>query len=67
MPSADAEMGELLKKSLVKQGLEFHLETKVTGVSIEGDTCHRSRGKERRKRSKPSIASGSWSPSAAAR
>ncbi len=36
VPSADAEMGELLKKSLVKQGLEFHLETKVTGASIEG-------------------------------
>ena len=25
------------KKSLVKQGLEFHLETKVTGASIEGE------------------------------
>ena len=37
VPSADAEMGELLKKSLSKQGLEFHLETKVTGASIEGD------------------------------
>ena len=37
VPSADAEMGELLKKSLTKQGLEFHLETKVTGASIEGD------------------------------
>jgi dihydrolipoamide dehydrogenase len=37
VPSADQEMGELLKKSLAKQGLEFHLETKVTGASIEGD------------------------------
>ncbi len=37
VPSADAEMGEQLKKSLIKQGLEFHLETKVTGASIEGD------------------------------
>jgi dihydrolipoamide dehydrogenase len=37
VPTADAEMGELLKKSLIKQGLEFHLETKVTGASIEGD------------------------------
>ena len=26
--------GRQLKKSLVKQGLEFHLETKVTGASI---------------------------------
>jgi len=37
VPSADREMGELLKKSLVKQGLEFQLETKVTGASIKGD------------------------------
>ncbi len=36
VPSADAEMGEQLKKSLIKQGLEFHLEHKVTGASIEG-------------------------------
>jgi dihydrolipoamide dehydrogenase len=37
VPTADQEMGDLLKKSLAKQGLEFHLETKVTGASIEGD------------------------------
>jgi dihydrolipoamide dehydrogenase len=37
VPSADAEMGELLRKSLAKQGLEFHLETNVTGARIEGD------------------------------
>ena len=37
VPTADQEMGELLKKSLAKQGLEFHLETKVIGASIEGD------------------------------
>ena len=37
VPTADHEMGDLLKKSLIKQGLEFHLETKVTGASIEGD------------------------------
>jgi dihydrolipoamide dehydrogenase len=37
VPTADGEMGELLKKSLTRQGLEFHLETKVTGASIEGD------------------------------
>jgi dihydrolipoamide dehydrogenase len=36
VPSADVEMGTLLEKSLSKQGLEFHLETKVTGASIEG-------------------------------
>jgi dihydrolipoamide dehydrogenase len=36
VPSADLEMGGLLQKSLTKQGLEFHLETKVTGASIEG-------------------------------
>ena len=67
VPTADAEMGELLKKSLVKQGLEIHLETKVTGVSIEGGQAHRARRKERWKRSTPSIAIGSWSPSAVAR
>ncbi len=37
VPTADKEMGDMLKKSLTKQGLEFHLETKVTGASIEGD------------------------------
>ncbi|MFO0958933.1 MAG: dihydrolipoyl dehydrogenase [Isosphaeraceae bacterium] len=30
-PTADGEMGQALFKSLGKQGLEFHLETKVTG------------------------------------
>jgi dihydrolipoamide dehydrogenase len=35
VPTADNEMGELLKKSLTRQGLEFHLETKVTGASLE--------------------------------
>jgi dihydrolipoamide dehydrogenase len=36
-PTADQELGELLRRSLVKQGLEIHLETKVTGASVEGD------------------------------
>ena len=36
VPTADQEMGELLKKSLTKQGLEFHLETKVTGSVDRG-------------------------------
>ena len=40
VPTADQEMGDLLKKSLTKQGLEFHLETKVTGASIEGDRAN---------------------------
>src|SRR4029077_6249736 len=31
VPMADVEVGSLLQKSLLKQGLEFHLETKVTG------------------------------------
>ncbi len=34
VPTADLEMGELLKKSLARQGLEFHLETKVTGAKV---------------------------------
>jgi dihydrolipoamide dehydrogenase len=37
VPLADFELGALLQKSLAKQGLEFHLETKVTGARIEGD------------------------------
>ncbi len=36
-PLADQEMGELLRRSLVKQGLQIHLETKVTGAKVEGD------------------------------
>lgn len=36
-PMADVEVGELLRKSLVKQGLELQLETKVTGAKIEND------------------------------
>ncbi len=35
VPTADHEMGELLRKSLTRQGLEFHLETKVKGASVE--------------------------------
>jgi dihydrolipoamide dehydrogenase len=37
VPSADIEIGDLLKKSLAKQGLEFHLETKVTGAKVQGN------------------------------
>src|SRR5262249_48983612 len=37
VPMADVEVGERLKKRLVKQGLEFHLETKVTGAKFQGD------------------------------
>jgi dihydrolipoamide dehydrogenase len=36
-PTADHELGELLRRILVKQGLEIHLETKVTGASVDGD------------------------------
>jgi dihydrolipoamide dehydrogenase len=36
VPLADVEVGDLLKKSLTKQGLEFHLETKVTGAKVQG-------------------------------
>ncbi len=36
VPMADLEIGEQLKKSLVKQGLELHLETRVTGAKIQG-------------------------------
>ncbi len=37
VPMADQEMGDLLKKSLAEQGLEFHLETRVTGALVLGD------------------------------
>jgi dihydrolipoamide dehydrogenase len=37
VPMADVEMGSLLHKSLVKQDLEFHLETRVTGAKVEGE------------------------------
>jgi dihydrolipoamide dehydrogenase len=37
VPAADKEMGELLQKSLTKQGLEFHLQTKVSGGAVEAD------------------------------
>ncbi|MGC8639039.1 MAG: dihydrolipoyl dehydrogenase [Isosphaeraceae bacterium] len=36
VPLADIEIGEILQKSLTKQGLEFHLQTKVTGAKVEG-------------------------------
>ena len=36
LPMNDAEVAGLLHKSLAKQGLEFHLDTKVTGATKEG-------------------------------
>jgi dihydrolipoamide dehydrogenase len=36
VPLADVELGGLLHKSLAKQGLEFHLETRVTGAEVKG-------------------------------
>jgi dihydrolipoamide dehydrogenase len=37
VPMMDYEVGDLLQKALVKLGLEFHLETKVTGAAAKGD------------------------------
>jgi dihydrolipoamide dehydrogenase len=37
VPMMDAEVGDLLFKSLRKQGLEFQLDTKVTGAKVSGD------------------------------
>jgi dihydrolipoamide dehydrogenase len=37
VPLADLEIGTLLHRSLIKQGLEFLLETKVSGASVQGD------------------------------
>jgi dihydrolipoamide dehydrogenase len=36
VPAADAEIAAQLQVSLTKQGLTFHLETKVTAASIQG-------------------------------
>jgi dihydrolipoamide dehydrogenase len=37
VPTVDAEVASQLQKILTKQGLEFHLETKVTGAKGRGD------------------------------
>jgi dihydrolipoamide dehydrogenase len=39
VPMMDVEVGDLLFKSLQKQGLTFHLETKVTGVKTSGESA----------------------------
>ncbi len=36
LPLSDAEIAEQLQRSLVKQGLVFHLETRVTGATTQG-------------------------------
>ncbi len=36
LPATDVEIAALLQKSLVKQGLSFHLGTKVTGAAVQG-------------------------------
>jgi dihydrolipoamide dehydrogenase len=36
LPLADGEIAELLHRSLVKQGLAFHLHTKVTAAAVQG-------------------------------
>jgi dihydrolipoamide dehydrogenase len=36
LPLSDIEIATMVQKSLTKQGLEFHLDTKVTGVSTKG-------------------------------
>jgi dihydrolipoamide dehydrogenase len=36
LPSGDAEIAELLRRSLVKQGLTFHLDTRVTSAGTQG-------------------------------
>jgi dihydrolipoamide dehydrogenase len=37
LPLTDTEIANLVQRSLVKQGMEFHLETKVTGAKIENN------------------------------
>jgi dihydrolipoamide dehydrogenase len=37
LPLSDGEIVELLHRSLIKQGLTFHLQTRVTGAKVEDD------------------------------
>jgi len=37
LPLTDTEIANLVKKSLEKQGLDFHLETKVLGAEVKGN------------------------------
>jgi dihydrolipoamide dehydrogenase len=37
LPLTDTEIATLVKRSLEKQGLEFHLETKVVGAEVKGN------------------------------
>ncbi len=66
VPTADQEMGDLLKKSLTKQGLEFHLETKVTGASVEGARVT-VQAEKKDGTSRVSIVTACWWPLAAGR
>jgi dihydrolipoamide dehydrogenase len=36
LPLSDGEIAELMQKSLTKQGLTFHLDTRVTGAGVKG-------------------------------
>jgi dihydrolipoamide dehydrogenase len=36
LPLSDGEIAELMQKSLTKQGLAFHLDTRVTGAAVKG-------------------------------
>ncbi len=66
LPLNDAEVAGLLHKSLAKQGLEFHLETKVTAATQTRTARSRSRRKAEARRWS-SRATRSWSRSAAGR
>jgi dihydrolipoamide dehydrogenase len=37
LPLSDGDLAAMLQKSLTKQGLEFHLDTNVTGITVKGD------------------------------
>jgi dihydrolipoamide dehydrogenase len=49
VPMMDVEVGNLLFKSLQKQGLEFQLETKVTGATVSGNVVVSAETKDGRK------------------
>ncbi len=67
MPLADVEIGAALHKSLAKQGLEFHLETKVTGADVKAGKATVTGRDEGRQGRHASTATACSSPSAAGR
>jgi len=39
LPGVDGEVGQMALRVLKKQGMEFHLSTRVTGARVDGNAC----------------------------